>query len=61
MIYQQDNGPSHKLDSSHINAWNSLHGSAVELLPNWPPTSPDLNPIEIVWGWMEAKINDTGC
>ena len=22
--YQQDNDPSHKLDSSHINAWNTL-------------------------------------
>ena len=22
----------------------------------WPPSSPDLNPIEKVWRWMEVRI-----
>ena len=59
--YQQDNDPAHKHASSHINASNNLHGSSVKFLPNWPPNSPDLNPIENFWGWMEAKINAIGC
>ena len=57
--YQQDNDPPHKLASSHINAWDSLHGFSVKLLTNWPPNSPDLNPIENVWGRKEATINAT--
>jgi transposase len=24
--------------------------------PYWPPTSPDMNPIEHVWGWMKNKL-----
>ena len=26
-------------------------------MSNWPPNSPDLNPTENFWGWMEAKVN----
>jgi transposase len=26
----------------------------------WPPSSPDLNPIEKVWRWMKAKITTMG-
>lgn len=24
--------------------------------PFWPPRSPDMNPIEYVWGWVNAKL-----
>ena len=24
----------------------------------WPPSSPDLNPIEKVWRWMKARITE---
>jgi hypothetical protein len=24
---------------------------------NWPPLSPDLNPIEKIWRWMKNEIN----
>jgi hypothetical protein len=24
---------------------------------DWPPSSPDLNPIEKVWRWMKNEIN----
>ena len=59
--YQQDNDPSHKLASSHINAWNTLHGSSVKLLPNWPLNLPDLNTVQNAGVCTEAKINATGC
>jgi hypothetical protein len=60
-VFQQDNDPAHKLASIYLKTWNNKHGSSVQLLQNWPPNSPDLNPIENVWGWMEAKINRLGC
>ena len=27
-------------------------------LPAWPPNSPDLNLIEVVWSWMVKSIRD---
>jgi hypothetical protein len=29
------------------------------LCPFWPPNSPDLNPIEMLWGIIKAKLNWT--
>ena len=37
-------------------AW-ILHSTLVQLAP----TSPDLNPIENVWSWMEAKVDESAC
>ena len=42
-----------------------LHGAAakaamrqhgVQVLPKWPPYSPELNPQENVWSWAEGKL-----
>jgi hypothetical protein len=60
-VFQQDNDPAHKQASNQLKAWNNQHGASVKFLENWPPNSPDLNPIENVWGWMEARINQLGC
>lgn len=27
----------------------------------WPPNSPDLNPIENVWAWVNQKVRKRGC
>jgi hypothetical protein len=28
---------------------------------DWPPSSPDLNPIEKIWRWMKHEINKLEC
>ena len=34
-------------------------GRELDRLPAWPPNSPDLNLIEIVWSWMVRWIRDS--
>jgi len=41
-VYQQDNAPIH---TGRITA-AFLAREGIFILPNWPPYSPDLNPIE---------------
>jgi hypothetical protein len=43
-VFQQDNGPCHK---SHISI-NHMQQNGINLL-QWPPNSPDMNPIETAW------------
>ena len=31
----------------------------IDRLPAWPPNSPDLNLVEIVWSWMVKSIRDS--
>jgi hypothetical protein len=60
-VLQQDNDPTHRVASHTIATWNRAHSVRCELLDNWPPNSPDLNPIENVWGWVDAKVQALGC
>jgi len=62
-IFQQDNDPSHKRSASlALSEWNNKHmGSSITLLPKWPPNSPDLSPIENVWGYVQSKAQAKGC
>lgn len=60
-VLQQDNDPSHKVASASILDWNTSHASSVSLLGQWPPNSPDLNPIENVWSYVQAKVDKMGC
>lgn len=62
-VFQQDNDPTHgKPSATAVKTWNgSCKGSAVNILPNWPPNSPDLNLIENVWAYVQNKVDKAGC
>lgn len=57
--YQQDNDPTHK---RAIAASLKAHvDKGVRLLEGYPPNSPDLNPIENLWGIVGAEVDAMGC
>lgn len=60
-VLQQDNDPTHKVAFPTVRKWNSKHASSQKVLKNWPPNSPDLNPIENVWAYVQDKVNALGC
>lgn len=61
--FQQDNDPTHKKASvDALHDWHSSNPNCVvELLPNWPPNSPDLSPIENVWAFVQNHASKAGC
>jgi hypothetical protein len=60
-VLQQDNDPTHHCASSVIAESSDGKAGRVSLLPNWPPHSPDLSPIENVWAIVDAKVQKMGC
>ena len=61
--FEQDNDPAHvKSAPAEVKAWSAKHpGRSITLLSNWPPHSPDLNPIENVWGIVQREVDAAGC
>ena len=51
--FQHDNAAPHT--ATHTSQWLMEYG--VNMLDDWPPYSPDLNPIERVWAWMARYVN----
>ncbi len=60
-VLQQDNDPTHRVASTTVATWNARHASSIKVLQDWPPNSPDLNPIENVWAYVQARVNALGC
>ena len=51
-IFQQDGASSHTAHQT-IDYLGKL---GICVLKNWPPLSPDLNPIETIWAWMKYEL-----
>ena len=58
---QQDNDPSHKVARDVIMQFNEENKCSISLLPGWPPSSPDLSPIENLWGIVQGRMDKKGC
>ncbi len=52
-IFQQDLAPAHTAKSTK--SWLNDHGVGVL---DWPANSPDLNPIENIWGIVKRKMRN---
>ncbi len=52
-IFQQDSAPAHI--AKRTKSWLNDHGVGVL---DWPANSPDLNPIEILWGIVKKKMRN---
>lgn len=52
-IFMQDNAPIHK--AKKVLKWFEENG--VEIM-EWPPYSPDLNPIEHIWVHLKSKLHE---
>lgn len=53
-VFQQDNAPCHTART----VWTWFEDNNVVVMEDWPPQSPDLNPIENLWDHVERQIQN---
>lgn len=59
-VLQQDGCTAHNSAVATINKWNAAKHTSVTLLKEWPGNSPDLNPIENVWPYINDRVKKRG-
>lgn len=51
-VYLIDGAPAHTAKTTK----NFLRSRNIQYLQDWPPNSPDLNPIENAWAWLKHHV-----
>lgn len=60
-VLVQDNDPTHRQAGKVVKQYTTSYGGTIKVLSDWPPRSPDFNPIEEVWGMAKQNVRARGC
>ena len=60
-VLQQDGDPCHGCAFTVVPSSADGKAGLVTVLPNWPPHSPDLNPVENVWAIVDRVVQTKAC